>query len=385
MRRSAQCSAQSTTSRLSVIQRIALGPIHSVGVRLSFKESKTPQNHSMTRLYLQMRSRNCGMSGSRSPVCDVRGQQLWDGFQREHPTKGFGPPDRLASLGRCREIHERFRKQQQQRFPFQNIANDRRQPVSNSILAGYFRMEDVLVDSLLKKYCRNCGKRKCFGGFCKAIHIDSDSRELHYQHSNVNKGKKPHRIEEESDDSVYSIQHISSTKAQFMVSVIYHDNDASKWISIESQLDTGASCSAMSIADPRRTVHVFIIVDYENDTLFMWGNAQAKSFNIIKRSIARSQVLGYYDMNEEQSGLGATLLQAGKQSERTTYGSPVTGHPAQDLFSLHGDNYLVTVDYYGDYFELDRIPDMTAPTEVECTKAHFMRHTVNRMARRKVL
>jgi len=47
-----------------------------------------------------------------------------------------------------------------------------------------------------------------------------------------------------------------------MVSVIYHDNDASKWISIESQLDTGASCSAMSIADPRRTVHVFIIVDY---------------------------------------------------------------------------------------------------------------------------
>ena len=50
------------------------------------------------------------------------------------------------------------------------------------------------------------------------------------------------------------IQHINNTKAQFIVSLKYHDNDASKWISVKSQLDTGASCSAMLIADLRNIV-----------------------------------------------------------------------------------------------------------------------------------
>ena len=48
----------------------------------------------------------------------------------------------------------------------------------------------------------------------------------------------------------------------------------------------------------------------------------------------------------------------------------------QDLFSYQGDNYLVTVDFYSDYFELDHLSDTTAATVVDATKAHFSRHGI---------
>ena len=48
----------------------------------------------------------------------------------------------------------------------------------------------------------------------------------------------------------------------------------------------------------------------------------------------------------------------------------------QDIFSLHGHSYLVTVDYYSDYFELDFLEDTTANTVIEKTKAHFARHGI---------
>ena len=48
----------------------------------------------------------------------------------------------------------------------------------------------------------------------------------------------------------------------------------------------------------------------------------------------------------------------------------------QDLFSYRGDDYLVTVDFYSDYFELDHLSDTTAVTVVEATKAHFSRHGI---------
>ena len=48
----------------------------------------------------------------------------------------------------------------------------------------------------------------------------------------------------------------------------------------------------------------------------------------------------------------------------------------QDLFTLHGENYLVTVDYYSDFFELDHLEDTTAATVIECTKRHFARHGI---------
>ncbi|XP_054260140.1 uncharacterized protein LOC128984797 [Macrosteles quadrilineatus] len=47
---------------------------------------------------------------------------------------------------------------------------------------------------------------------------------------------------------------------------------------------------------------------------------------------------------------------------------------ALDIFHHKNDNYLVTVDYYSDFFELDKLPDLTSATTVEIAKKNFSRH-----------
>ena len=44
---------------------------------------------------------------------------------------------------------------------------------------------------------------------------------------------------------------------------------------------------------------------------------------------------------------------------------------AQDLFMLAGKSYLITVDYYSDFWELDAVADTSSETIVAHTKAHF--------------
>ena len=39
-------------------------------------------------------------------------------------------------------------------------------------------------------------------------------------------------------------------------------------------------------------------------------------------------------------------------------------------------DYLITVDYYSDFWELDCLPDTTSNTIITCTKAHFARYGV---------
>lgn len=48
----------------------------------------------------------------------------------------------------------------------------------------------------------------------------------------------------------------------------------------------------------------------------------------------------------------------------------------QDLFTEGGENYLVTVDFYSDYFELDLLADTTAESVIKATKCHFARHGI---------
>ena len=44
---------------------------------------------------------------------------------------------------------------------------------------------------------------------------------------------------------------------------------------------------------------------------------------------------------------------------------------AQDLFTLASKSYLITVDYYSDFWELDAVADTSRETIVVFTKAHF--------------
>lgn len=49
---------------------------------------------------------------------------------------------------------------------------------------------------------------------------------------------------------------------------------------------------------------------------------------------------------------------------------------ATDIFAWHGENYLVTVDYYSRFFELDRLTSTTSAAVVHKLKAAFARHGI---------
>ena len=50
---------------------------------------------------------------------------------------------------------------------------------------------------------------------------------------------------------------------------------------------------------------------------------------------------------------------------------------AIDLFSIKDKNYLITVDFYSDFWELDELrTSATSETVIKCLKEHFSRHGI---------
>lgn len=49
---------------------------------------------------------------------------------------------------------------------------------------------------------------------------------------------------------------------------------------------------------------------------------------------------------------------------------------AQDLFCYEKKNYLITVDYYSDFMEVDELRDTTSEAVIACTKKHFARYGI---------
>ena len=49
---------------------------------------------------------------------------------------------------------------------------------------------------------------------------------------------------------------------------------------------------------------------------------------------------------------------------------------SQDLFELNGRAYLVTVDHYSDFYEIDRLPTIQSSAVIQVTKKHFGRYGV---------
>ena len=76
-----------------------------------------------------------------------------------------------------------------------------------------------------------------------------------------------------------------------------------------------------------------------------------------------------------------TCAQYGKQ----TATEPILSHPtptlpwqfvSQDIFELEHKQYLVTVDHFSDFYELDLLVNTQSTTIVDITKAHFVRHGI---------
>ena len=67
-----------------------------------------------------------------------------------------------------------------------------------------------------------------------------------------------------------------------------------------------------------------------------------------------------------------------KQQKKTLMTHDVPDQPWSklgiDIFSLKTEDYLLTADYFSDYFELDLLPDASVATVVNFLKQHFARH-----------
>ncbi|KAK2549435.1 Uncharacterized protein P5673_030110, partial [Acropora cervicornis] len=49
---------------------------------------------------------------------------------------------------------------------------------------------------------------------------------------------------------------------------------------------------------------------------------------------------------------------------------------AQDLYSFQGNNFLITVDAFSAYWEVDKLPQTTSPAVIDVTKQHFARYGI---------
>ena len=49
---------------------------------------------------------------------------------------------------------------------------------------------------------------------------------------------------------------------------------------------------------------------------------------------------------------------------------------AQDLYSFQGNNFLITVDSFSGYWEVDKLPQTTSPAVIDVTKQHFARYGI---------
>ncbi|VDI57758.1 Hypothetical predicted protein [Mytilus galloprovincialis] len=66
-----------------------------------------------------------------------------------------------------------------------------------------------------------------------------------------------------------------------------------------------------------------------------------------------------------------------KQPKETLKSHDVPSRPwakiGTDLFTLSGNDYLITVDYYSSFFEVDRLYDTSSKTVINKLKQHFAR------------
>ena len=49
---------------------------------------------------------------------------------------------------------------------------------------------------------------------------------------------------------------------------------------------------------------------------------------------------------------------------------------SQDLFELNGRAYIVTVDQYSDFYEIDNLPTIQSSAVIQASKQHFGRHGI---------
>lgn len=84
------------------------------------------------------------------------------------------------------------------------------------------------------------------------------------------------------------------------------------------------------------------------------------------------------DIKNYTNGCATCNATQGKQQKETLTAHHIPDIPWSkvgiDLFSIKSSTYLIMVDYYSDYWEIDDLPDYTAFTVIEACKKQFCRH-----------
>lgn len=85
-------------------------------------------------------------------------------------------------------------------------------------------------------------------------------------------------------------------------------------------------------------------------------------------------------MNGEVTNLVSQCAYLSKQQKEPMMTPVIPIRPwqmvAQDLFTLNRENFLITVDYFSEYWEIDQLPDILSSTVIAKTKEHFARYGI---------
>ena len=94
------------------------------------------------------------------------------------------------------------------------------------------------------------------------------------------------------------------------------------------------------------------------DALFWHGMS-----NQIKEAVSNSSLCAEYQTAQQKEPLITTELPSRQWSV-----------VAQDLYSFQGNNFLITVDAFGGYWEVDKVRQTTSPAVIDVTKQHFAKY-----------
>ena len=96
----------------------------------------------------------------------------------------------------------------------------------------------------------------------------------------------------------------------------------------------------------------------------------------------RMPILAERDRRHRRLHISLRCMPNGRDSEPTgnsdepRHSRSTLGEIGTDLFSNNGKDYLVTVDYYSNFWEVDYLPDTGAQTIIGKLKAHCARHGI---------
>ena len=74
-----------------------------------------------------------------------------------------------------------------------------------------------------------------------------------------------------------------------------------------------------------------------------------------------------------------------KQHKETMKPTPLPDLPwievASDIFDFEREQYLLTIDYYSRFIEVDKLSDLSSSTTIETLKSQFARHGIPEILR----